>query len=297
MNYNFLCSSIGLALAALILPQELRAATTDPKQYTWTKQYAGTDLDLSSYDLSFAEEFDSDRITPYNGSGPWYAPVHASYGSAIFDVPGSNNQTYTVNGGVLTIKASKESDGWHGGNIQTVSQAGKGFAQRFGYFEARMKFPNMPGAWPAFWLEAQDQYTNPAMVRPEIDVVEWYGGDPKGLHSTVHLWTPAAKYIVPGGLTKAWGMSDYQSEVGLAGEWHDYGALISPDNVIIYLDHKEVFRFPTLDEYKVALYPMVSLTLYEQDVTKAVSPFELQVDYVRVYAPKMPKSPSSTSVK
>ncbi len=41
---------------------------------------------------------------------------------------------------------------------------------------------------------------------------------------------------------------------------------------LVYVDRKEVSRFKTFDEYKLPLYPLVSLTLYEKDVAKAVSP-------------------------
>lgn len=284
-----------LLLNTLSISQTI-ADTTDPQADSWTEQYAGTALDLTGYDLAFNDDFNLDSITASAGAGPWYAPVHASYGS-IFDTPSPSNQTYSVSNGVLVIRASKKSDGWHGGNVETVNLAGKGFAQAFGYFEARMKFPNMAGAYPAFWLKSQEEHTNVTIVRPEIDVVEWYGGDAKGLHSSVHLWPPAAQYIKPGGLAKHWYKSNYSSEAGLAGEWHTYGAMITPQFVIIYLDGKEVCRFPTLDEYKLALYPLITLTLYAQDESKAVPPFDLQVDYVRIYSPKIPEAPASIEAR
>jgi beta-glucanase (GH16 family) len=292
MKRNTLPICLTSALLSAFSISESIADTTNPQAYSWSTQYVGTALDLTAYDLAFSDDFNSDSVTADAGPGPWYAPVHASFGS-IFDTPGPSNQTYVVSNGVLTIRATKSSDGWHGGNVETVNQAGKGFAQKYGYFEARMKFPNMPGAYPGFWLKSQEEHTNPAIVRPEIDIVEWYGGDPKGLHNSVHLWPPAAQYVKPGGLAKAWYKSNYSSEVGLAGEWHTYGAMITSQFVIMYLDGKEVARFPTLDEYKLALYPLIDLTLYEQDAAKAVSPFDLQVDYVRVYAPKIPNPPSS----
>jgi beta-glucanase (GH16 family) len=288
---RLICLAAAL-LSAFLVPESI-ADTTDPQAYSWNLQYVGAVLDLTSYDLTFSDEFNADSVTPDEGAGPWYAPVHANFGSK-FDTPGPSNQTYTVSNGVLTIRATKHSDGWHGGNIQTVNHTGKGFAQKYGYFEARMKFPNMPGAYPGFWLKSQE---TGGIVRPEIDVVEWYGGDPKGLHSSVHLWPPYAQYIKPGGLTKHWFKSNYSGEPGLAGEWHTYGAMITTQFVIFYLDRKEVARFPTLDEYKLALYPLVTLTLYDQDASKAVSPFDLQVDYVRVYSPKTPNPPSSVEAR
>ena len=51
----------------------------------------------------------------------------------------------------------------------------------------------------------------------------------------------------------------------------------------------EIGRFPTLDELRTPLYPQLTLSILQQRETKAVSPeavspMDLQVDYVRVYA-------------
>ncbi len=146
-------------------------------------------------------------------------------------------------------------------------------------------------------MKSQDEHTNITIVRPEIDIVEWYGGDPKGLHSSVHLWPPPPQYIKPGALPKHWYKSNYNGQTDLSVGWHTYGAMITAKFVIIYLDGKEITRFPTLDEYKLALYPLVTLTLYDKDAARAVSPFGLDVDYVRVYAPKTPNPPSSVETR
>jgi beta-glucanase (GH16 family) len=274
-------------------------ATVDPDSSAWSKKFVGTALDLTGYKVSFHEDFNSMDITADGGKGPWFAPIHASYGAvAGFDAPGSNNQTYTVSDGILRIRAARAADGkWHGGNIETVDEKGQGFAQKYGYFEARMKFPDMPGAWPAFWLKSQIEHVDPSVVRPEIDVIEWYGGNPDGVHSTVHLWPPAAQYIQSGGLTKHWGKSNYNKNANLAGQWHTYGALITPELVTMYVDRLEVGRFPTFEEFKTPLYPLVSLTLYDQDAAKAVSPVDLQVDYVKIYYRVSPQPPSDVRTK
>jgi beta-glucanase (GH16 family) len=288
-----------ISVLTFLLSVSASVATTPnlAPQYAWSEADAGAALDLTGFSLVFSDDFDKQSVTADGGAGPWFAPVHASYGVAIFDVPRSGVQTYTINNGVLTIRAAKTPDGrWHGGNIETVGASGNGFAQKYGYFEARMKLPNMPGAWPAFWLKSQQEHTDPTMVRPEIDILEWYGGDPVGVHSTVHLWPPAAQYLKTGDLTKHWYKSNYSKRQGLAGEWHTYGALIGEDLVQIFVDRKETGRFPTLDEYRVALYPLISLTLYEKDAAEATSPVDLQVDYVRVYARVGPQPPKDVRV-
>jgi beta-glucanase (GH16 family) len=261
------------------------AETPNPEAYEWTEEFAGEPLNLDGYTLVFSDEFDEPSISDEGGPGPWLAPVHSDYGKATFDRPSRSPDTYVVRDGILTIRATQATNGkWHAGSIQTVDRNGKGIAQPYGYFEARMKFPPIPGAWCAFWLKSQAEHWDASMIRTEIDVVEWYGGDLTGHHRAVHLRPPrAAQSGTPDRLSKHWWTSNFSRHQGLADAWHVYGALITPDLVTIYLDGKELSRFPTLDEFKTPLYPLVSLSLHEKNVDDAVSPIEMQVDYVRIY--------------
>jgi beta-glucanase (GH16 family) len=281
-----------LVFCSSIVTMEVSADTTDPDAYAWSEAHRGEPLDLKGYVLTFSDQFDQSKITDETGDGVWFAPVHTDVGASTWDRPGPQNDTYSVKNGLLRIRARQAVDGkWHAGSIQTVNRNGRGFAQQYGYFEARIKFPAMPGAWCAFWLKSQTEYFDPAIVRPEIDVVEWYGGDPKGHHQTVHLWPPGQQYITPGGLAKHWHRSNYTGLPELASGWHTHGVVITPEWVIMYVDRIEVARFPTFVEFKHPLYPLVSLTLYDKDLAKAVSPFDMQVDYVRIYAARVPKPP------
>lgn len=295
MSRNLKAFTAAIGVTLFYMPATwAQGYTSDPNQYSWSDAHRGEKLDLSGYEVMFSDDFDKPDVTPETGSGRWFAPVHANVGSSIWDAPSPSNTTYAVSNGLLTIRATQAKDGkWHAGSVQTVDRKGNGFSQRYGYFEARINFPQMPGAWCAFWLKSQTEDIDPTIVRPEIDVVEWYGGDPRGHHETVHLWPPSQKYLTPGMVSKPWYKSNYTGLPELASGWHTHGVLITPQFVIMFVDRKEVARFPTLDEFKVPLYPLVSLTLYEKDLAKAVSPFEMQVDYVRVYSLKTPKPPSS----
>lgn len=282
---SLLASSI-LSAAFLFPSGRVIAETADPDAYAWSEDFAGQPLDLTGYTVVFSDDFDEQSVTAESGKGPWLAPVHSDVGASTWDTPQRGGATYIVSDGVLRIRASQDENGkWHAGNIQTVDRHGRGFAHLYGYFEARMRFPAMPGAWCAFWLKSQAEHWNRTMIRTEIDVVEWYGGDPTGHHRTVHLRPAQLKrFRTPGRLREHWWLSNFSRHDGLAGEWHTYGALVTAEQVQVYVDRKEVGRFPTLDEFRTPLYPLVSLTLYEKDVEKAVSPFEMEVDYVRVYA-------------
>lgn len=275
------CPVLALLLLSLGLAAS-SAAAADSHHQGWDKSQRGKALDLAGYTLAFDDEFNSSDITADGGSGRWFAPVHAPYGVGTFDLPGSG--TYRIEDGVLNIRATKDPDGkWHSGSIQTVNAEGTGFAQALGYFEARMKFPAMPGAWPAFWLKSQCDAWDKTATKTEIDVVEWYGGDPGGLHSAAHLRSSTEK--TPDGKAQHWYHSNYARFPDLASDWHTYGVLITPGWTILYLDRKEVSRHQTLDDFKTPLYPLVSLAIYDKDARRAVPPFELKVDYVRIYAP------------
>jgi beta-glucanase (GH16 family) len=282
-------SALFAVMMGLLCAAVCGAVTPDPSKFKWTEEHAGTPLNSDGFVLTFSDDFDKQSVTSVKGKGVWLAPVHSPYGKAVFDTPGPNNSTYSIQDGILTIRASKDSKGkWHGGNIQTVDAEGKGFGQRLGYFETRIKFPLMPGAWCAFWLKTQNESTDPSLIKAELDAIEWYGGDPRGHHHSVHL-RPNRNTAGLGGITQHWWQSNYSGIDGLGGEWHTHGVLIDQDLIVIYLDRKEVARFPALDEFKAPLYPLISMTLHDADFAKAVSPFDMQVDYVRVYS--LPTTP------
>jgi beta-glucanase (GH16 family) len=193
-----------------------------------------------------------------------------------------------VSNGILTIRAHANVDAtgartgtWYSGHLQAVNTKGEGFALEQGYFEARMKFPTSMGAWPAFWLKHRSKWLTPGTTNVEIDIVEWYGGDWVGHHHTIHLGD--------GPTRKFWG--DYERTPGdLSRDWHTHGALITDEWIVIYLDQVEIARFPMLDQLRTPLYPQLTLSILKQPETgavspEAISPMDLQVDYVRVYAP------------
>ena len=54
----------------------------------WDKTHRGTPLDLSKYDQTFVDNFDKMSVTADGGAGPWFAPVHATFGAGKFLPPG-----------------------------------------------------------------------------------------------------------------------------------------------------------------------------------------------------------------
>jgi hypothetical protein len=72
--------------------------------------------------------------------------------------------TFTIDTpSVLTIKMQNVDGTWYSGHIQTVNTFGHGFAQQYGYFEAKMAFDKAVG-WLAFWLYSQSAYKDTAQT-------------------------------------------------------------------------------------------------------------------------------------
>jgi beta-glucanase (GH16 family) len=253
----------------------------------WDDSHSGEPLDLTGYGKTFVDNFNSlSTITDgATGSGPWYAPARPDTSLAHFLSPSEKPVTFSIDTpGVLTITMQKADTSWYSGHIQTVNKSGEGgFAQRYGYFEAKMAFQKAV-SWPAFWLYTPQPDEGPDHARAEIDVIEAYGdNDYDGYHMDVHsriLESDRHKsnYI---GLSKipAFAPGDM-----FDGQFHRYGCLVTPQWITVYLDRKELSRFPTFPEAKRPLFMRVTLAMQDGFVASATSPTRLRIDYVRAYA-------------
>jgi beta-glucanase (GH16 family) len=255
----------------------------------WDGSHKGKLLDLTDYKKTFEDDFNSvASITDgASGAGPWYAPARPDTSLAHFLSPSQTPVTFSIDTpGVLTITMQKVGASWYSGHMQTVDNVGEGFAQRYGYFEARMAFQKAV-SWPAFWLYTPKPDEGPGQARAEIDVIEAYGdNDYDGYHMAVHrrdLQSHISKSNYSGLASTQnmtiWGWNDM-----FGGHFHRYGCMVTRNWITIYLDGKELSRFPTFREAKRPLFMRVTLGMQDEFVSSATSPTRLQVDYVRAYA-------------
>src|SRR5919106_4175969 len=247
----------------------------------WDESHQGKRLDLTSYRRTFNDDFDSlSSITDgASGAGPWYAPARPDTSVAHFLSPSEMPVTFSIDKpGVLTITMQKVNGSWFSGHIQTVNKVREGFAQRYGYFEAGVEFQKAV-SWPGFWLYSRDAS---AQTRAEIDVIEAYGdNDYDGYHMSVHRRSLESNVHKGNysGLSSPKNMAIWGWNDMFKGSFHRYGCLVTPDWIVIYLDRKEVSRFPTYPEAKLPLYMRITLAMQDDFVTKATSPTRLRVDY------------------
>jgi Glycosyl hydrolases family 16 len=241
-------------------------------------------LNVQALPLTFSEEFSEPLdVSSYDNwqraPSKWFASTPYStdgYGDAKFG--GAGDPPLSLAKGVLAIRASKTENGWVSGMLSSARPDGSGFLQRYGYFEARMKFPAGMGTWPSFWMLGAGSLSRRGNKYAEIDVVEFYGNQPDTAYAATHVWAEIGREE-PGGTLQA-------SVVrGLSETFHTYGVLVRDAFTTWYIDGVPQYQTPTLPESKEPLYMMVCYALGGDWPLYGVgNPSFAEVDYVRAYA-------------
>jgi beta-glucanase (GH16 family) len=235
-------------------------------------------LDLSQYEMTFAEDFDGLSVSAWgDGKSRWisHTPWAGDFGDAAFADP-EPGFPFNAENGVLRIEASKNPDGkWRSGLLSALDPKDRGFCQKYGYFEARMKLPPGKGVWPSFWLIGRDK----SKGSPEIDVVEYYGHDDGHYISSWHVWKSQLKQPDEGD-----GKTVDVPSGSLSARFHTYGVDISERAVTFYLDRRQTWSVQTPPTYETCFYPLVNLALGSGwPIDQTPNPSFLWVDYVHVY--------------
>jgi hypothetical protein len=225
--------------------------------------------------LSFADEFDEASISVDGRRLSTRWTDHLWYEKPL---PGG---TATAQGGVLTLRGN----GGYG--IATVNERGEGFAQRFGYFEARIQIPCGKGTWPAFWLISNDRVTkSPNLPASELDILEGQGVEPNGYFKTIHRDSARKdreetnKDVFTGDLG-----------VRLCRDFHRYGLYWPPDEdrVTWYFDGQSVGSAAKFDTTDLAPMMMIlgngygDMIGHNQPDALTPRPSKMLVDYVRTW--------------
>jgi beta-glucanase (GH16 family) len=239
------------------------------------------ELALCEFRPTFTEDFNDLSVSAWGGNGSrWIAhtPWHGDFGDAAFVDP-QPGFPFRVKEGVLQIEARKGADGkWRSGLLASAAPDNSGFAQQYGYFEARAQLPPGPGVWPAFWLNANQKQGSKA-PGVEIDVLEYYGQFPNAYHSVVHVWDKIDR-----ARSRA---EDHVTNVPAgapAGGFHSYGVDVEPDWLTFYFDRRETWRTPTPAELQDPMMVLVNLALGSGWPTdRTPNPSIMKVDYIHVY--------------
>jgi beta-glucanase (GH16 family) len=169
--------------------------------------------------------------------------------------------------------------------VGMIGTQGK-FEQRYGYFEARIKFQKSQGHHGAFWLHSQTYGVpkdNPAVAGAEIDVVEYFGDgrSDSGLVLNVY-WDP---YEKP---EKRTSWIKHEFLVNKLKPWQGfncYGVLWLEDRYVFFVNGREIFR--TSDGVsrrpQFLILSLLSSPWEETRLPRHLLPETMEVDYVAVY--------------
>ncbi|MEM9015113.1 MAG: glycoside hydrolase family 16 protein [Pseudomonadota bacterium] len=238
------------------------------------------DIDLSQYELTFEDEFRKLDVSGRRCDTKWIAhtPWNGDFGSARFVDP-SRNFPFATRQGLLRIEARNDpARGWESGLMAGWNTCDDGFSQQYGYFEIRTMLPAGDGFWPAFWLIGSDR----SRFTAEIDVFEHHSARPDRFSSTVHVH-PRAEGVKRVNVGKF-----HEVPAGtLYRGFNTYGVSIDETDIVFYFNRREIWRTPTLDEFRQPLYVLFNLAMEADEVTADTPPQAfMYVDYVRAYARK-----------
>jgi beta-glucanase (GH16 family) len=268
----------------------------------WVSDVAAPPYEAATISTAAASQADA-----LAAGGGWYVVLDDEFDGSTLDTSvwayskhGLRNVEYwcddmvSVQGGNCVIKATKETnhvctsgicpeDGLFTGGIETNGK----LEQAYGYFEARVKFPDSAGMWSAMWLQSNTMGTlgNGGKDGSEIDVYEsafYY--NPTKIGTCVHwdgysdLWHREVGEIT-------------DTDIDLYDDYHTWGLLWTPDSYSIFLDGKLIRRTNAGGVSQVAEY----LRLTCEIRTSGYAPYgqklgadefvggDFLIDYVRIY--------------
>jgi beta-glucanase (GH16 family) len=240
---------------------------------------------FGGWKLVWSDEFNNDSID----TNHWQFETgnHNGWGNRELEFYTDRPDNAYVSNGVLHIVARQE--GTNGFAYTSARMKSEGlFAQKYGRFEFRAKFPQGKGYWPALWLMPQDSPYGGWPSCGEIDIVENKGDYPAVVQGTIHYAGP------DGGHRQETALYTFPVGNGV-GNFHTYDLDWTTNSISWYVDN-QLYEMQTNWSTADATYPapfdqpfyiIMNLAIGGQydgnPDTNTVFPGEMQVDYVRVY--------------
>jgi beta-glucanase (GH16 family) len=209
------------------------------------------------------------------------------YGNNELQVYTPRADNVSVDDGVLrlTARAERFTDprGFKGdytsGRIETTTRF------QYGRVEARIKVPQGPGLWSAFWLFGDSLSGEEWPAVGEIDIMELIGNTLDLHHAAIGATEAGERWIRNTSLTPGEPFSD---------DWHVYAVEWDADEMTFWVDDVQSFRvskddladneeWPFDRPYSITLNLAVGGDWPGPPNDETVFPAEMLVDYVRVY--------------
>ena len=156
---------------------------------------------------------------------------------------------------------------------------------KYGRVEVRAKLPAGRGTWPAIWMLPTD-FKDGWPKCGEIDIMEFVGFDPDGVHTTIHC--QAFNHI------KNTQKGKRTAQAGVSNDFHVYAVEWTEKKIDFFLDEKNVFTFENNGSgndawpFDKPFYLKLNFAIGggwgdAKGVDDSIFPQKFLVDYVRVY--------------
>jgi beta-glucanase (GH16 family) len=240
------------------------------------------------------DNFDGDKID---------SSIWSVYGENYYDkVSHWSKNDVIVGGGVARLRYEKKT-GFHNddpkrprtdyaaGYLQSYDK----WAQKYGYFEARLKLPKAPGLWPAFWMMPDRGRPGDAGTRMATE----NGGMEFDIMEHLTRWGPSRynismHYDGYGAQHKSVGSDKIYVQPDKDG-YITAGLLWLPGSAVFYCNGKEVLRWEDTRICNVPcgfLFTIPSGGWDNNPLDDAKLPADFIIDYVRVWQRKDLASPA-----
>jgi beta-glucanase (GH16 family) len=201
-----------------------------------------------------------------NDEEQWYRPEAVEVTDDMVILTATDDPQLTTDGSTLPFRSGVITTGHADNDVDEP-----GFAFTYGRVEARVRFPDGEGTWPAVWLLSADRTS-----LPEIDIMEWYGARETVITSHVHQ--------------RVDGEAERERvdtiEPDIAGEWHEVGVEWSPDLVEFFFDGRSIGSVDDPDLVpSTPMYLIANLALGGPagEVDTDALPQTFAIDWIRVW--------------
>jgi beta-glucanase (GH16 family) len=275
---NLLCSGLLLLFACSKSEQEVEHALPVPDQELAVANVAAANTPV--WRMVFSDEFNS---TGAFDSSKWMYCVRQTsawnkYLTASADYVNQDGSNLVLRMDNAVIAGDNVP--YHSGGVQSSTK----FSLRYGKVEVRAKFKRGQGSWPAIWM------------MPEVPVA--YGGWPNSgeidIMEHVNYATVVHNTIHNSAVTNAAGSSTATRAAAYnVDEFNTYGIIWTPtaiqfyvNNVLQYTYSKQAGATPAEWPFDKPFYLILNQSGgagWPGPITNADLPFDMQVDWVRIY--------------
>ncbi len=242
------------------------------------------------YELVWEDNFD------YSGAvreADWNCEVGERWANNEQQAYTASPDNVSVCGGQLHITARRQDCGIRSYTSGRITTAGR-HSWQYGYFEVRARLPRGCGSWPAIWMLPDScRQGNPWPRCGEIDIMEHVGRRENSiwfsLHSERHNHTrkDTSQYTT---------IRDYRD---VCTEFHTYGIEWTEAAIEFFVDGESACIYRRTDDaedqseaawpYDQPYFLILNIAVgggLGGEIDEGALPFEMAVDYVRVYQKK-----------